>query len=110
MRIDHFQEPESQDDEVSRSDVHRRLEFKLGQLQWAPLWNQRAASDAKVVGCYVGREYAMGRWLWMEQPSEPMPEAAMSALRDGLHHLEVEAGPGIADEMIGMILADREKV
>jgi hypothetical protein len=109
MRIDSFQEPESQDDEFARSDVHRRLEFKLGQLQWAPLWNQRAASDAKVVGCYVGREYAMGRWLWTE-PSEPIPEAAMSALRDGLHHLEVESGPGIADEIIGMILAAREKV
>ena len=109
MRIDSFQEPESQDGELARSDVHRRLEFKLGQLHWAPLWNQRAASDAKVVGCYVGREYAMGRWLWTE-PSEPIPEAAMSALREGLHHLEVESGPGIADEMIGMMLAAREKV
>jgi hypothetical protein len=36
MRIDRFEEPESQDDELARSDVHRRLEFKLGQLQWAP--------------------------------------------------------------------------
>jgi hypothetical protein len=109
MRRDGFEEPESQDDELARSDVHRRLEFKLGQLQWAPLWNQRAASDAKVVGCYVGREYAMGRWLWTE-PSEPIPEAAISALRDGLHHLEVESGPGIAEEMLEMIFAAREKV
>lgn len=108
MRIDNFQEPESQDDELSRSEVHRRLEFKLGQFQWAPLWNQRGASDAKVVGCYVGREYAMGRWLWGE-PSEPVLPAVMDALRDGFHHLEVEAGPGIAEEMIGMILAAREK-
>ena len=47
MRVDNFQEPESQDDEVCRSDVHRRLEFKLGQFQWAPLWNQRGASMQK---------------------------------------------------------------
>jgi len=60
MRIDQFQDPESQDDEVARSDVHRRIEFKINQLQWAPLWSQRAASDAKVVGCYVGRQYADG--------------------------------------------------
>ena len=64
---------------------------------------------AKVIGCYVGREYAMGRWLWTK-PSEPIPPAVMEALRDGLHHLEVEAGPGIADEMIEMILADRQRV
>ncbi len=109
MRKGSLEEPESQDDELSRSEVHRRLEFKLGQFQWAPLWNQRRASDAKVVGCYVGREYAMARWLWTE-PSEPIPVEAMQALRDGLHHLEVEAGPGIAEEMIEMILAERGKV
>lgn len=108
MRMDGFQDPESQDDELARSDIHRRLEFKLGQFQWAPLWNQRGASDAKVVGCYVGREYAMARWLWTE-PTEPMPPPVLDALRDGLHHLEVESGPGIAEEMIGMILAAREK-
>jgi hypothetical protein len=109
MRRDGFEEPESQDDELARSDTHRRLDFKLGQLQWAPLWNQRAASDAKVANCYVGREYAIGRWLWAE-PSEPIPKAAMSALRDGLHHLEVESGPGIAEEMLDMIFATRENV
>lgn len=108
MRVDQFELPESQDDELSRADVHRRLEFKLTQLQWAPLWSQRAASDAKVVGCYVGREYAMGRWLWTE-PSEPIREEAMRALRDGLHHLEVESGPGIAEEIIQMIADARNK-
>ena len=109
MRVDKFEEPESQDNELSRSDIHRRLEFKLHQLAWAPLWNQRSASDAKVVGCYAGREYAMERWAWGE-PSEPIRESVMTALRDGLHHLEVEAGPGIAEEMIGMIMAKREEV
>jgi hypothetical protein len=108
MRVDQFELPEAQDDELSRSDVHRRLEFKLRQLQWAPLWSQRAASDAKVVGCYVGREYAMARWLWTE-PSEPIREEAITALRDGLHHLEVEAGPGIAEEIMQMIFDARNK-
>jgi hypothetical protein len=108
MRIEQFELPEAQDDESSRSDVHRRLEFKLNQLQWAPLWSQRAASDAKVVGCYVGRHYAMGRWMWTE-PSEPIREEAIRALRDGLHHLEVEAGPGITEEILQMIAHGREK-
>jgi hypothetical protein len=80
----------------------------MNQLQWAPLWSQRAASDAKVVGCYVGRQYAMGRWLWTE-PSEPIREEALRALREGLHHLEVESGPGITEEIIDMIADARNK-
>lgn len=93
---------------MARSDIHRRVEFKISQLQWAPLWNQRGASDVKVVGCYVGREYAMGRWLWTE-PGEPIPKEQMAALREGLHHLEVEAGPGIAKEIMEMLATAREK-
>jgi len=108
MRIDSFQEPEALSDELTLPMPVYKLRFKSNQLNWAPLWNQRSASNAKVVGCLVGRQYAMARWLWGDA-SEPIAPELVETLREGLYQLEVEAGPGITEEIIGQIVEAREK-
>jgi hypothetical protein len=93
--------PETLVDEMQKPLWARKLAFLADQLDWVPLWSRHQANNAKVVGCYVGKHYAMDAWL-RDQCKEGLPDYIVQTLRDGFHQLEVEMGAGEADELIAM--------
>ncbi|MEI9896350.1 MAG: hypothetical protein WDN28_21420 [Chthoniobacter sp.] len=98
-KVDGPPDPETAADEAQKPKWAWELDRIAVESAWAALPMNRAWSEAKRTGCLVGREFVMRRWM-MEQTRAGANPDLKALFRDGAHQLEVEMGPGIADEVM----------
>jgi len=97
--IDGPPDPETAADEAQKPGWAWKLDRIASESAWAALPMNRAWSEAKRTGCLVGREFVMRQWV-LEQTRAGANRELEALFRDGAHQLEVEMGPGVADELL----------
>jgi len=97
--IDGPPDPETEADEAQKPEWAWNLDRIAAESAWAALPMNRAWTEAKRTGCLVGREFVMRRWV-LEQTRAGSNVDLEALIRDGAQQLEVEMGPGVADELM----------
>ena len=97
--IDGPQDPETAAAEAEIPDWLRKLREISTETAWAALPMNRSWSEAKRLGCTVGREFVMRNWFLEQFENGPSPQIE-TLVRDAARDLEPDLGAGIADDMI----------
>ena len=104
--VDGPHDPETIAEEQLKPPWVRKLERAFIESCWGPLPMNRAWSKAKRVGCAVGREFVMRKWV-LEQFAAGLTAEFEAEIRHGLRDLEVDMGAGLADDLIESIRTER---
>jgi len=95
-------DPETAADEAQKPEWAWELDRIAAESIWAALPMNRRWSEAKRTGCLVGREFVMRRWAVEQLHSGANPDFE-AMMQEGAFQLEVEMGPGAADEFMNMV-------
>jgi hypothetical protein len=103
--IDGPRDPETAADEAAKPRWVSKLESVATESAWAALPMNRAWSEAKRLGCAVGREFVTRRWL-VEQFNNGASLELENTIRESARDLEADLGPDLGEEMLEQLRAN----